>query len=198
MYTQLYEQITDALVQNGYIVLDDAINKELTQKLLNCAKTKNDFHKAGISSNKEQHLDNTKRSDETSWIDGESSVEEEYLNFTEGLKEYLNRSLYLGLSYYEAHFAIYRDGDFYEKHLDAFKGSKNRVVTTVFYLNDEWQSCDGGALLIYNEKDTLLKTITPNAGTLVVFMSEKFPHEVLQAKKTRYSIAGWFRIDKHE
>jgi len=29
-----------------------------------------------------------------------------------------------------------------------------------------------------------------------VFLSDKFPHEVLPAKKKRHSIAGWFRVDK--
>jgi len=27
----------------------------------------------------------------------------------------------------------------------------------------------------------------------VIFLSERFPHEVLPAKKKRHSIAGWFR-----
>lgn len=30
---------------------------------------------------------------------------------------------------------------------------------------------------------------------MVVFLSEKFPHEVLKANRKRYSIAGWFRVD---
>jgi SM-20-related protein len=37
--------------------------------------------------------------------------------------------------------------------------------------------------------------VPPKNGTLVLFLSEEFPHEVLVAKKTRYSIAGWFRIN---
>lgn len=32
-------------------------------------------------------------------------------------------------------------------------------------------------------------------GTLVVFLSEEFEHEVLPAKRDRYSIAGWFRVN---
>jgi len=118
------------------------------------------------------------------------------LAFAKGLQEYLNRELFLGLSYYESHFAIYEEGDFYEKHLYPFKNYKNRVVTTVFYLNDDWQEDDGGELIVYDEDDKKLTQVAPKSNTLVVFMSEKFPHEVLKAKRKRYSIAGWFRVDK--
>jgi len=30
---------------------------------------------------------------------------------------------------------------------------------------------------------------------LVVFLSEEFPHEVLKAKRSRFSVAGWFRVN---
>ena len=83
---------------------------------------------------------------------------------------------------------------FYEKHLDSFRGSKNRVVTTVYYLNDDWNEKNGGELVIYDEDNNYLKTVTPQINTLVVFLSDKFPHEVLAANKKRFSIAGWFRI----
>ena len=38
-------------------------------------------------------------------------------------------------------------------------------------------------------------TVTPNFGTIVVFLSEEFPHEVLPALRDRYAIAGWFRLN---
>lgn len=112
------------------------------------------------------------------------------------LQEHLNRELFLGLKYYESHFSIYEKDDFYEKHRDAFKGSKNRVVTTVYYLNEKWKEEDGGELIIYNEKDEIIKKVIPHANTLVIFLSERFPHEVLPSQTKRLSIAGWFRIDK--
>jgi len=37
--------------------------------------------------------------------------------------------------------------------------------------------------------------VLPQLGTLVVFLSEEFPHEVLAAQRDRYSIAGWFRVN---
>ena len=196
MYEKLYLKITDSLVKNGYIIIKNALQKELSPKLLNSAKNEKDFKRAGISGAGDLHLDNNRRKDKIHWIDESDEAQKEFLEFTNGLKEYLNRSLYVGLSYYESHFAIYDEGDFYETHLDAFKNSKNRVVTTVYYLNDEWNKNDGGELIVYDENNEEIAKVMPNANTLVVFMSEKFPHEVLSTNKRRYSIAGWFRVDK--
>jgi len=196
MNEEIYSKITDALVSDGYIVLEKLLEKSLTSRLLEIAKNDTEYKKAGISSSDDFHIDRNRRRDKTLWIDEDGATLSEYLAFSRGLQEYLNRSLYLGLSYYEAHFAIYEEGDFYEKHLDAFKGSKNRVVTTVLYLNEEWSEEDGGALIVYDEDDKKIEKVVPNMGTLVVFLSDKFPHEVLPSNKKRHSIAGWFRIDK--
>lgn len=195
-YEPLYARITDALVEKGYVVIENALDIELLGKLQRFVLEQKSFKQAGISDANNLHLDASKRRDKTLWIDEDNDVQSEYLSFTEGLKNYLNRSLYLGLSYYESHFAMYDKNDFYEKHVDAFKHSKNRQVTTVYYLNEQWKEEDGGALLMYNEENTLLSNVIPTANTLVVFLSEKFPHEVLPAHKKRYSIAGWYRVDK--
>jgi len=192
----LYEKVTDALVKNGYIIIEDAFNKELSQQLLQKAQKQQTYKPAGISASSATHIDKSRRRDKILWLDEDNGCVSDYLHFAEGLREYLNRSLYLGLSYYEAHFARYEKGDFYEKHLDAFKNSKNRVVTTVYYLNNRWCKEDGGELLIYDKEENIIKKVVPKSNTLVVFMSEEFPHEVLPARKERYSIAGWFRVDK--
>jgi SM-20-related protein len=195
-YENLYSNITDALVDDGYIIIENALDQNLCSSLLSFSKTQNSFKQAGISGAGDLHFDSTKRRDKTLWIDENTLVQRDYLSFTNGLKNYLNRELYLGLSYYESHFAIYDKGDFYEKHLDAFKNSKNRVVTTVYYLNEDWKESDGGELIVYDSNDEFLAKVTPNFNTLIVFLSDKFPHEVLSAKMKRYSIAGWFRVDR--
>jgi len=196
MYNKLYETITDALVHNGYVILENALEAELSKTLKNFAQSQADFRQAGISGAGSLHLDAKRRRDKIYWLDSDEVASRKFLGFANGLKEYLNRELYLGLSYYESHFALYEEGDFYETHLDAFKNSKNRVVTTVYYLNDGWSESDGGELVIYDKDNKFLAKVIPQANTLIVFMSEKFPHEVLPSKGVRYSIAGWFRVDK--
>ncbi len=189
-------KITEALIKNGYIILENALSQTLTNSLLTLAKQEQHYKSAAISKSKTAHIDKNKRSDKTRWIDPTNATLQEYLDTMAQLQTHLNRSLYLGLSYYEAHFALYEQGNFYEKHLDSFRGEKNRVVTTVYYLNDSWSGEDGGELVIYDKGEKEVKRVMPKANTLVVFMSEEFPHEVLPAKKQRFSIAGWFRVDK--
>ena len=192
----VYSQIADAIVEDGYIVLENVLNIDLAKSLRKISNNETLYKKAGISNTSDLHIDHSKRRDKILWLDADNGSQSEYLDFINGLKEYLNRSLYLGLTYYESHFSIYDEGDFYEKHLDAFKNSKNRVVTTVYYLNEEWDESSGGELIIYDEYDKTVQKVIPNENTLVVFLSDVFPHEVLPAKAKRHSIAGWFRVDK--
>jgi len=196
MNQELHSTIIDALVTDGYIIIENAIPTELCSLLKEDAKNAKGFKKAGISGANNLHIDSTKRSDKTLWIDEDNACKSQYLAFTKELQMRLNQELYLGLSYYESHYAIYEKGDFYEKHFDAFRGSKNRVVTTVLYLNEEWKEKDAGELVVYDENDCFISKVAPNAGTLVVFLSDKFPHEVLVSNSPRYSIAGWFRCDR--
>ena len=189
-----YLKIIDAIANDGYIVIENFFEDSFIKELLESAKS-SEYKKAGISNSANLHTDNNRRRDKISWIDEKDSIQQHYIKFTNNLKDMLNKELYIGITYYESHFAIYENGDFYEKHLDAFKNSKNRVVTTVLYLNQDWETKDGGELLIY-ENEKIIKKVLPKANTLVVFLSDKFPHEVLKSNKKRYSIAGWFRVDR--
>jgi len=195
MYENLYENITKSLVNDGFAVIENALNAALCHELRSLAQGVA-FRRAGVSS--AARVDTKRRSDTIAWIDADTEPTKAYLEFAQGLQRYLNRNLYLGLTYYEAHFACYEKGAFYEKHLDAFKNSKNRVVTTVYYLNEGYKEEDGGTLVIYDKSEKEICRVTPAANTLVVFMSEEFPHEVLPANAARYSIAGWFRVDKRD
>ena len=192
MNENIYSKIADALVLDGYIVLDNSMGKELCKNLLLYAKEEKGFKQAAISSTGSKHVNKSKRADKILWLDEDASVQSRYLDFMAGLQQYLNRTLFMGLSYYESHFAIYDVGNFYEKHLDAFKNSNHRVLTTVYYLN---AMHEGGELMMYDEENKLIQRVEPKEDRLVMFLSDKFPHEVLEAKEKRYSIAGWFRVD---
>jgi SM-20-related protein len=142
------------------------------------------------------HLNSTVRRDQIRWLEYDDAAESAYLDWMTRLREGLNRRLFMGLFDYECHFAHYAPGAFYKRHLDAFRGKTNRLLTTVFYLNADWQPSNGGELLIYPEQgEEALERVMPRAGTLVIFLSDRFPHEVLPARADRYSIAGWFRVN---
>lgn len=92
-------------------------------------------------------------------------------------------------------YAIYNKGSGYAKHSDVLQGQKNRILTSVLYLNKDWQSHDGGELVVYESTGKNIVTqVKPTFGTMILFLSEAFPHEVLPSHATRRSITGWFRV----
>lgn len=141
--------------------------------------------------------DKSIRRDKTHWLSRASAPQSAYLDLMEELRLILNQSLFMGLFDYEAHYSAYETGAYYKRHVDAFKGAKNRLLSTVLYLNEDWQEGDGGKLAIYKDRASHMPMaqIAPEGGTLVVFLSEDIPHEVLPAQQDRYSIAGWFRLN---
>ena len=194
----LYNRIADALVEPGYIILPSALPQALGLALRHQLLLHEDlFHRAGIGREQNHRLQSDIRRDRIHWLGNHSPVEAGYLAWMERLRLELNRRLFMGLFDYEAHFAHYPSGAFYRRHLDAFRGQTNRVLTTVFYLNPDWRPDLGGELLIWAEPDSqkVVARVQPKLGTLVVFLSERFPHEVLPARADRYSIAGWFRVN---
>ena len=102
----------------------------------------------------------------------------------------------MGLFDFECHFSHYSPGDFYQRHLDAFKGSSNRILSSVFYLNPHWSENDGGELLLYaDEQVSPLLIVPPRFNSCILFLSDVFPHEVLVSRCDRFSIAGWYRVN---
>jgi len=195
---KLFDEIAQDIATQGYSVHANAIDTKLMQLLSEqlMEMPSSQFKRAGIGREEDHTLEDSTRGDEICWINGESEAETAWLAWSESLQQYLNRRLFLGLFSFESHFAHYAPGDFYKKHQDAFEGEANRILSVVVYLNKQWREEDGGELIIYpNETDNSLAKVIPGYGTLVMFLSEEFPHEVLPATQDRYSIAGWFRVN---
>ena len=192
-----YDLIADALADKGYCILPQLLAAELNMALYHrVTQLDNDaFQRAGIGRELDFQLNSQVRRDETRWLDLSHPTDAAYIEQMAEFRLAINRRLFMGLFDYESHYAFYAPGAFYKKHFDAFKGQSNRVLTTVLYLNPEWQAEDGGQLLIYAPgSDTVIETVNPNFGTFVIFLSEQFPHEVVKSARDRYSIAGWFRL----
>lgn len=188
------EQLLDSIAEKGWYVWDDFLTLEQVKLLKNCAS--DDWQRARIGRNEDTQRASEIRRDKIQWLDSDMGKPvQDYLERMEFIRREVNQALFLGLFEYEAHFAQYEVGDFYKKHLDAFRGNESRKLTTVFYMNEDWRDANGGELKVYDLNDQLIQTIAPIAGRLVVFLSEQFPHEVLPAHAKRYSIAGWFRTN---
>ncbi len=194
----LFGLIADDIYQQGYSIRHNALPDSLVQALTiqQQAIPSIKFKEAGIGRDNLYAKNEFVRTDEICWITGETEAGQRWLNWSTALQVFLNRRLFLGLFSFESHFAHYGPGNYYKRHVDAFKGEANRVLSIVVYLNSGWALHDGGELVLYkSDTDKEGVKVTPLQGTIVAFLSEEFPHEVLPAKRDRYSIAGWFRVN---
>lgn len=153
---------------------------------------KGQLESAGIGRGSAKAVNSNIRGDKIQWLEeGQNAAVDHYLSLMEQLRLALNQTLFLGLTEFESHFAMYPSGAFYQKHLDRFHDDDRRVVTCITYLNEDWLSEQGGELRMYLDNECI-HDVLPQAGTLIVFMSAQWPHEVLPATRDRLSITGWF------
>lgn len=194
----LFSDIANDIETQGYSIRSGAMPETLTDSLWCYLHHKNagQFRPAGVGRAGNLLHDTRVRRDEIYWLTNKSLVEREWLMWASDLQQYCNRCLLLGLFSFESHIAHYTPGAFYRRHRDAFRGQANRVLSLVVYLNKDWVDTDAGELVLYaNDDDVSGIRVLPTWGTIVVFLSEEFPHEVLPAKRDRYSIAGWYRLN---
>lgn len=195
---RLFDFVADELHGSGYCMLDEFSLEALADELRGELQTVFSplLKPAGVGRGVDYQRNQEIRRDKIHWLEPGSPAVTKFLSWMDKLRMGLNQRLYLGLLDYECHFAVYEPGDFYQKHLDAFKGAKGRKLSTVFYLNSDWSTEDAGELVLYDEAgERVLERVAPKNGRLVIFLSEEFPHEVLPAQRERFSIAGWFRVN---
>ncbi len=193
----IFETIALGIEARGLVILPGAmpatITNDLQQEFSRLGTLA--FRRAAVGRGQTQAINRFVRRDKIHWIDESSNLTASWLSWTDALRLYLNRRLYLGLFSFESHFAVYAPGAFYKRHVDAFRGEANRVLSVVVYLNQGWAPDQGGELVIYENEESKQVRVTPELGTLVLFLSEEFPHEVLQVNRSRYSVAGWYRLN---
>lgn len=196
------EQITNALSTTGWYVGDSIFSAALTSDLSSQGQALSDsgqLQAAQVGRADGTQLSGRSRGDDTLWLTDtpQDAHEREALATVNTLRKDLNESLYLGARSTELHFARYAPGAFYVKHRDRFRDNDARVVSMVFYLNETWADDAGGELVIYNgdADGARIACVSPRSGTMVCFLSDRFPHEVLPATQERLSLTGWLSRD---
>lgn len=191
-----FAALINDLAEHGWAIQQNALPADLTRELAaecRARQNKGALVPAGVGRAAGQTINLAVRGDQIGWLQvGQSLASTRYLELLDELRLDLNRALYLGLADYEGHFALYPPGAFYQKHLDRFRDDDKRSVSAVFYLNDDWQPEQGGALRLYLSAGRELD-VYPQAGTLLLFMSADWPHAVLLTARERLSLTGWFR-----
>ncbi|MCU4580502.1 2OG-Fe(II) oxygenase [Acinetobacter gyllenbergii] len=182
------DQVLNDLNEFGFALIDQVYSDEYVQALAHeCSAHLAEFRAAGIQNGVVSHI----RSDHILWIDGQLPIAQQHLQTLEHLSQALNQAFYLGIKEVEAHFACYNAGEFYALHRDNPQQKNDRMISTVFYLHENWQENWGGQLRLQDKKDQW-HIIQPQPNRLAIFQSDVL-HEVLLSKQQRLSITAWLR-----
>ncbi|AKG07292.1 2OG-Fe(II) oxygenase [Moraxella bovoculi] len=179
----------DDFIATGTMVLDDVFAMDDLTALQN---------ESGFIEYRQAHLTHGEREtairgDSIRWIDESCPVGSAYLGAIDELGWYFNATLYTGIRSSEAHYACYPSGFGYKWHSDNPKGRDERVISAVFYLNDNWTADNGGAITVVDKTGETIQLL-PQLNRLVVFNSNLL-HQVEITNRTRFSIATWLRRD---
>ena len=177
-------------------VRDEFLTPPQLRALIDCAemrRARGDFVAARIGSNRALTRREEIRGDSICWLtEPLFAPERELLGSLEELRLQMNRSAFLGLFDSEWHYAWYPSGAGYARHIDQPQGREQRRVSLVLYLNERWQSSDGGVLRIFGD-DGRYSDIEPLGGRVVAFLTERRAHAVMPTRRGRLSLTGWFR-----
>lgn len=181
----------DDFIATGTMMLDDVFAMDALTALQN---------ESGFIEYRQAHLthgerESAIRGDSIRWIDESCPVGSAYLGAIDELGRYFNATMYTGIRSSEAHYACYPSGFGYKWHSDNPKGRDERVISAVFYLNDNWTADNGGAITVV-DKTGETTGLLPQLNRLVVFDSNLL-HQVEITNRTRFSIATWLRRDNH-
>lgn len=198
----MIQSIIEQLATQGWCVQPDFLSATQVRDLAEDANTlhqSGQLTPAGIGQGEHKTLRPTLRGDSIHWLEeaqvqssGTSAAQQTFFQQMESLRQAANRELQLGLFEFECHFARYPTGAGYSKHLDTFQHDNRRTLSVICYLNEDWQPEHGGQLRIDLEDGSHIDVL-PEGGTLVCFLSHRFPHEVLLATRPRLSMTGWFK-----
>jgi len=194
--------IIDDLFSQGWSWQPDFLPENLYQALhaeVRAIDAEDDLAPAGIGRETAFQLDRSIRRTRIAWMDGSTQAQTAFLQWAEQLREAINRSLMIGMFEFESCYAVYRPGGFYDRHLDRFEGARNRVVSLVVYLNEDWNAEDGGSLVIWPEdagdEAEPVARLSPERAGAVFMLSETIPHAVEETQASRFAIAGWWRVN---
>ena len=185
---------------DGYAIAEDFLPARLINRLR--AEEKSLFARgqgsqAAIGRGAMRQVNPAVRGDEILWLDPNrlSPAQNLYWQAIDRLRLQLNRECFSSLTDYECHFALYRPGSTYQRHRDVFQQNSNRLISCVLYLNAIWKHEQGGELRLYLQKDDgeISLDIPPVGGRLVILNSREIAHEVLPARRCRYSLTGWLK-----
>ncbi len=191
-----FETLISSYIENKVGISEHFLSDELANHLKENLLILNDNNQllAAGTGNDNKLIHNAKvRSDAIYWLDKKHNNihENAFFEQIEDFILYLNQSCFAGITGYEFHYSLYEKGSFYKKHLDQFQDNSSRQFSMISYLNSNWQTEDGGELLIHQTNNN--QAIAPTQGKTVFFKSNELVHEVLETNERRMSVTGWLK-----
>ncbi|MGB0167497.1 MAG: 2OG-Fe(II) oxygenase [Luteibaculum sp.] len=192
----VYEKIIDQLIDRDFAVSQEFSPSEVLKPLRKQLKhfiKENKLRQAGIGQGADFMFQGAIRNDQILWLDehGGDSFQRAFFTEVNSFTQYLNRTCFTGIKQSEFHFAHFKKGAFFKRHLDCFANDDSRKFSVVTYLNPKWDETKGGELVIFWKGEEV--RVLPAFGTTVIFRSNTIEHEVKPALKSRYSITGWLK-----
>ena len=191
-----YSKLIDDLAAQSWAVTHDFLPQDAVAALAEEAQklwVAGLFKPAGVGRDAKHQVRSDVRGDRILWLNEREATpaQSRYWAEIESLRSELNRELFLGLESFEAHYAVYPPGAFYQKHVDRFSSADERAISCTLYLNPDWRDEDGGQIRLYVGDEQI--ELWPSLGTFVIFRSDEIPHEVAPAVRRRFSLTGWFK-----
>jgi len=191
-----FETLITSYIANKVGMTEDFLSADLCEHLKANLLNLNSEHQmqtAGVGNDGKRVHNELIRNDKIYWLDRKHNNVFENAFFTkmDAFVAYLNKSCYTNIKSYEFHYSLYETGSFYRPHLDQFEDDSKRQFSMISYLNANWQTNDGGELLIHQEENN--QTISPTQGKTVFFKSDELEHEVLVTNERRMSVCGWLK-----
>ena len=198
------------LQSQGYVVIPDFLPADLQAALrqdVSILRSDQKFKIAKIGQDSTNTLNQEIRMAETCFLgptklqDIPSDARQQLYDVLDQVRSDLPGPLDPNLT--ELLYAYYPTGGFYRRHRDAIPGSASvlRSYSLLLYLNENWTPNDGGQLRLHrdsggdflpNGEDANFVEVAPTGGTLVLFQSEKVPHEVFDTNAERLAVVGWY------
>ena len=194
---KVFDALIDSFIENKIGISEFFLSKKLSTELsanLHTHFKQGNLTLAGTGTSAKINSTNLVRGDKIYWLDQshDNKSENVFLGMMDALVIYLNRTCYTGITDYEFHYTLYETGTYYKKHIDQFTNNDRRKYSVIFYLNEDWQTEDGGELSLKINHQTV--KINPTSGKCVFFKSNEIEHEVLVTHKNRLSITGWLKV----
>jgi SM-20-related protein len=202
------------LDRNGIVIIEDFLTQDLQEELredvqtLRSSSPSSQFNIAKIGQDATNTLNTDIRVAETCFLgpgklgNSPNAARSHLYTILDQVRQDLpQQPLDANLS--ELLYAYYPKGGFYRRHRDAIAGSAStlRKISLLLYLNKDWKEQDGGKLRMHMDSgDDFLpegeapkfRDVDPKGGTLVLFQSDKLPHEVLDTYAERLAVVGWY------